>query len=149
MEFGLLPEGAQYPRIEASVRSLRGLLGGWQVVPMEQLLFAAARVGSVVRFRDNVGEGGVGIVHAFTHFDGFPWKDIPHEVFEMGVEGARLVGGSNILSVLTELVSALPVQLVPVSGEPVNLALRLISTIRQHLGEWRIETERDCDCGSV
>jgi hypothetical protein len=149
MELGLLPTGAQYSRIEGPVRRLRALLGGWQVVPMEQLLFAAARVGPKVRVEDNVGGSGVGIVYAFTKFPGFPWKDIPHTVSEMGVERARLDRGFDILNVLTELVSALPVQLLPVSGEPVDLALSLITTIRQHLGVWRTEIERDCDCGCV
>ncbi|KAH8750213.1 hypothetical protein F5883DRAFT_227634 [Diaporthe sp. PMI_573] len=61
MELGLLPAGAAFSRIEAPVRQLRGLLGKWRVVPTVQLLFAASRVGSVIRFRDNVGGDGIGL----------------------------------------------------------------------------------------
>lgn len=48
---------------------------------------------------------------------------MPAGVFEMGVEHARLSGGFQMLSVLTETVLALPEQLVSVTGETVIAAL--------------------------
>lgn len=148
-ELGLLPTDCAIGQIQDAVRKLRILLAGWQVISIEHLLWAASRLGSAVRFRDDHGGSSNGITEALVAFEGFPWEHIPHGVTHFEVEKSRLRQGSEMLGILVDLVTALPGELIHVPGEAVASAVVLISTVRRHVRAWEETTQQHCECGVV